>query len=226
MPHVGKDIYCRYDQTAMSDALEAVKCGMPVRKAAERFGVPLSTLSDRVTGKKSLNVQLGRRTAIPLEVENCMAEKAMDLASKGFGIGRKQMVARAATLCRQMNAKTPFKNGVPGKDWWAGFRRRHPQVVLRKAEKLSTVRSRMLNPVTVGNYMKELHSYATFSPTHIWNMDETGINLEHQPTRVIARQGANSVPGRIGNSRENVTLVPLVIRCLQCSLLRGKHLDL
>ncbi|CAG2185477.1 unnamed protein product [Mytilus edulis] len=86
-----------------------------------------------------------------------------------------------------MDLKTPFKNGIPGKDWWKGFKNRHPEVVIRKPEKLSTVRSRMLNATVVGNYFKELQTVTEeLSPTSIWNMDETGINLEHQPAGVLA----------------------------------------
>ena len=106
-----------------------------------------------------------------------------------------------------------FKHGVPGKDWWAGFRRGNPDVVLRKAEKLSTVRSRMLNQIDVGSYMVELRRITkehNLSPTEIWNMDETGLSLEHQPTRVVARQGIKAVPVRTGDSRQNITFLPCI----------------
>ncbi|MEW8544909.1 MAG: helix-turn-helix domain-containing protein [Candidatus Thiodiazotropha sp.] len=213
MPHVGKGVYAQYDPTKFADAIEAVREGMSVRKAAKAYGVPRSTLSDRITGRVSEDAVLGKSPVIPVDIEKEMASRAMDLAEKGFGIGRKQMIARAGTLCRQMGVKTSSKSGLPGKDWFKGFKRRNPALVLRKAEKLSTVRSRMLNPVTTGKYMLDLrHTIYNDSlpPTSIWNMDETGINLEHQPTRVLARQGTKTVPGRTGNTRENITFLPCI----------------
>lgn len=210
MPHTGKGVYGQYDHSRMSDALAAVQGGLSIRKVAKQFQIPRSTLSDRVTGKRPETLQFGRKPVIPLDVEKQMAEKAMNLASQGFGIGRKQLIARASTLCKQLEIQTPFKNGIPGKDWWCAFKRRNPTVTLRKTEKLATVRSRMLNSVTVGKYMLDLHQLTKLPPSSVWNMDETGISLEHQPTRVVARQGSKCVPGRVANSRENVTLLPCI----------------
>lgn len=211
MPHSGKGIYGQYDQDNLKKALDAVRNGqMSVRKAASSFKVPKSTIGDRISGRKPDPLQLGSKPVIPAEIEKSIADRAMDLAAQGFGIGRRQLIARTATVCKDLKLQTPFKNGIPGKDWWDGFKRRNPTVVLRRPEKLSTVRSRMLNAVTVGNYMKELKGFSNLNPTSIWNMDETGINMEHQPTRVVARQGSKSVPGRVSNSRENITFLPCV----------------
>lgn len=41
----------------------------------------------------------------------------------------------------------------------------------------------------------------------IWNLDETGIIMEHTPSSVIAKRGSKSVPGRTSNSRESITVV-------------------
>ncbi|CAG2186710.1 unnamed protein product [Mytilus edulis] len=60
----------------------------------------------------------------------------------------------------------------------------HPEVVIRKPEKLSTLRSRLLNATVVCNYFKELQTVLQeLTPTSICNMDETRNNLEHQPAR-------------------------------------------
>lgn len=41
-------------------------------------------------------------------------------------------------------------------------------------------------------------------------MDETGKQFEHRPTTVVARKGVKSLPGRTGNSKENVTILACV----------------
>ena len=58
------------------------------------------------------------------------------------------------------------------------------EIVLRKPEKLSNIRAR--------------------------NMDETGMPMEHSPSNVCIRKGTRSVPGRVSNSRESVTVVVCV----------------
>lgn len=44
----------------------------------------------------------------------------------------------------------------------------------------------------------------------IWNADETGKGFEHNPSNVVARKGAKNIPGRTGNSRENITILACV----------------
>jgi hypothetical protein len=86
-------------------------------------------------------------------------------------------------------------------------------VTLRKPEPLSTTRARMMNRVVVSNYFSDLFrviSENQLSPDRIWNADETGKQFEHRPTSVVARKGSRSVPGRTGNSRENVTILACV----------------
>ena len=43
-------------------------------------------------------------------------------------------------------------------------------------------------------------------PEHIWNCDETNIQLEHKPKAVVGRKGSN-VPGRVANSKESVSIL-------------------
>lgn len=57
--------------------------------------------------------------------------------------------------------------------------------------------------------LKELQTVLQeLTPTSIWNMDETRNNLEHQPARVLARRVGYTIPGRVGNTRGNITLLP------------------
>ncbi|CAC5410897.1 unnamed protein product [Mytilus coruscus] len=41
-------------------------------------------------------------------------------------------------------------------------------------------------------------------------MDETGLSLEHRPSKVLAAEGIRSVPRKTGNSREGVTILPCI----------------
>lgn len=212
MPRIGKHIYSQYGPEKMVNALQAVRSGeMSIREASVQFDVPKSTLADRVSGKYSVDTKPGKKPVIPGDVETKMVNKVMGLAEQGFGVSRRQMLGRAATVCSQLKLKNNFKDGVPGMDWLAGLRRRHPVLVLRKPEKLATVRSRMLNPIKAGRYFVDLYKYSKdLSPTEIWNMDETNLNMEHRPVKVLASVGARSVPGRTGNTREGVTVLPCV----------------
>lgn len=70
-----------------------------------------------------------------------------------------------------------------------------------------------MNPTTVGNYfcaLNALYDQHHLTPSQIWNADETGIRLEHQPSRVVARAGMKSVPGRTGNNKESMTMMACI----------------
>ena len=41
-------------------------------------------------------------------------------------------------------------------------------------------------------------------------MDETGVQMEPRPTGVVACKGTRAIPGRVSNSRENITIVTCV----------------
>lgn len=216
MPHKGKNIRSQYDKNNLKQAVGAVQSGtMSVREAAQQFGIPRSTIYDRVSGRVSMDTSPGKQTVFPKEVENKLATNIKEAASMGIGLSKQQIIAKAARLAQSINLRTPFRNGVPGKDWAEGFLKRHPDISLRSQTPLSTVRSRMLNKVVTSNYFMELSNIVSRlnvkeKPEAIWNMDETSVSLCHRPTKVYAQKGARNIPGRVSNSRETLTVVACI----------------
>ena len=195
----------KYSQENLTKAVDAVKSRqMSVRKAAAWYHVPKSTIQDQVSGKVAPGAKAGAQPVFPKEVEDCISAKIKEAAQSGFGVSRMQLAAKAAQIARQMRIKTPFRNGVPGKDWISAFRKRHPDLSLRSPTALSTVRARMLNETVTNKYFQELGT--TLSdlgllnhPERIWNMDETSVPLTHKPSKVLAATGLKNIPGRVGN---------------------------
>ena len=93
--------------------------------------------------------------------------------------------------------------------------KRHQDLSIRKPEKLTTTRTRMLNPVVVTNYFNDLDALLykldlKDKPDQIWNCGETGKNFEHRPVKVIAAKGEKSVVGRTSASSSNITIMACV----------------
>ncbi|CAG2188941.1 unnamed protein product [Mytilus edulis] len=189
----------KYGKENLENAIKSIKDGVySYRRASQVFGVPKTTIIDHVSGRIELNAKPGRKPVIPIEMENVVARKVVEAANKGFGITKKQLQMKISRLCKLQKIETPFKRGIPGDDWWRGFKSRHPEIALRKPEKLSTSRSRMLNRVVVTKYFEDLGKVITdnnLTAATIWNMDETGKQFEHNPTNVCARKGSRNVPG-------------------------------
>lgn len=98
----------------------------------------------------------------------------------------------------------------------AGFQKRHPDISLRIPTPLNNVRARMLNKEVTNKYFNDLNEVLSqlklkTEPKRIWNIDETNVSLTHKPSRVLAECSQRNVPGRVGNSRDGVSVLVCII---------------
>ncbi|XP_069109587.1 uncharacterized protein [Argopecten irradians] len=215
MPRKKKDIYRKYPLESLEKAVDAVHGGMSIRKASSKFSIPRSTILDHAQGRVSSGAKMGRPAALSEEVEANIVKQALDASEKGFGLSRGMLMAKTGRVVKALKLRTPFKNNVPGTMWWRGLKQRHPELVIRKPEKLSSCRSSMMNPVIIRKYFNDLSDTITKlglaqSPARIWNADEKGFQMEHSPVSVCARKGSRSLPGRTSNSRESISTLACV----------------
>jgi hypothetical protein len=159
---------------------------------------------------------MGRKPALPKEVENKIVSTLKEAAKQGIRISRQQLLRRTGALCKRLRV-SPFKKICPSKDWWSGVKKkkRHPELSIRKAEKLGTSRAIMANSVVINNYFNDLENWLTSldlndKPCQIWNFDEMGQSFEHYPIRVIADKGSRNVVGKTSNSKTNITIMARV----------------
>jgi len=214
--HTKRGKTLNYDQEALDRAVEEVQAGrMSVRFASKTYAVPKSTIGDRLSGKHSLKVQHGRPPALPRAVEEIIVKSVKTAAKLGMGLSRKQIMRRTQVLCKRMGLGQSYANFKAGKDWFQGLMNRFPDIVLRKPEKLSSIRASMLNPEVVSNYCQALHNIISKNELHvhperIWNCDETGFNFEHSPVNVVAERGERCVLSRTSSKSSNVTVMACV----------------
>ena len=220
----GKNL--QYSKQNLENAVIAVQCGESIRQASVKYGIPKSTIGDRISGRFDISKPIvhGRPPAIPNEIEKKIVESVKMAAKMGVGLSRKQILARTHILCKQIKIQTTYDNFKAGKDWWVGVKRRHPEITLRKPKKLSTVRARMLNPSVVDNYFKDLEKVISelgINGNEIWNCDETGLNFEHTPPKIVTERGSTSVVGKTSQKSSNLTIYlwPVsMLRVAQCPL--------
>jgi hypothetical protein len=72
-----------------------------------------------------------------------------------------------------------------------------------------------MNPVHVAKYFKTLKEVLSQHklegvPERFWNMDETGMVLEHKPTKIIACRGSKHLHSRTSGNRELITVIATV----------------
>ena len=199
----GKTI--QYSNEQLEKAVIVVKNGaMSLRKAAELHQVP---------GRFGLDVKPGRKPVLPKAVEEKIVDTVKLAAKSGMGVTRKGLLKRTRTLCKRLKIETPmFKKGIPGNAWWERVKKRHPELTIRKPEKLGSNRARALNgPITssyyeyLGSLLDELN--LKDKPDSIWNMDETSLRFEHDPVKVISEKRVRNVVGKTSENRTNMTIL-------------------
>lgn len=127
----------------------------------------------------------------------------------GFGLSKRQFLAKTGGVVKQLKLKTSFRDGIPGKDWFLNLKKRHPEISIKKPQKLSVTRAKSMNKQVIDEYFELLKSKLDelkVQPNQIWNCDETNMQLEHTPKSVVGRKGSN-LPGRVSNSKESVSVL-------------------
>jgi hypothetical protein len=58
------------------------------------------------------------------------------MAKIGYGQTRQQLLSAVKKVLDQDGRQTPFKNNLPGKDWFYAFMKRHPEIAPHTPQKL------------------------------------------------------------------------------------------
>ncbi|XP_052281215.1 uncharacterized protein LOC127878723 [Dreissena polymorpha] len=194
----------------MDDAVMAVNGGMSVRRAAEQFNVPKSTLSDRLTGKVKVDSVWGKKPRLSAVDEGALISAATARADKGLGFSKSNFM-RFVGVFADENGKS-FENGRPSDMWWRNLKARHPNFSLRCPEPTAANRHAAMTRSRIHSYFQDLKGVLEKynfdkTPERIWNMDETGVQMSHKPVKVIASKGSRTVHGRASISRETTTVI-------------------
>ena len=83
---------------------------------------------------------------------------------------------------------------MAGNAWWEGLKKCYPELSRQKNKKLGTNRAQALNGTVTSSYFDYLRSLLgelnlKDAPDRIWNPNETGLRIEHNPVKVICEKG-------------------------------------
>ena len=193
----------------MALAVEAVQeKKYTIREAAAAYHVPRSTVGDRVSGRIQMGAKSGPATYLTAYEEKELVDFLIGCARIGFARTRKQVMTLVCTvMIKKGNNDAPITNG-----WWDSFMKRHPQLTLRTPEKLAYVRGIMGNKEVIGAYFDLLEETLSKNgildkPAVIFNVDKTGMPLDHKPEKAIAEKGARIVTAHTSGDKTNITVI-------------------
>ena len=200
----------QWSEESMLAALTSVRDGTPVLTAATLHGVPRSTLHDRVTGKVKHGTNPGPKPYLNKTEETELSDFLVDVAKAGYGKSRKQIMSIAENVAKDKGVLK--KNKKVSHGWYRRFMARRPSLSLRKGDATANVRMDCLNEETIQTYFNLLkdilleHGLMDL-PGQIYNVDETGIPLDHRPPKVVTRKGQKKVRSHTSGNKSQITII-------------------
>ena len=136
----------QWSNEKMEQAIKAVDGGMSITMASSTFSVPRKTLDDRIKGKVVHGTNPGPCTALSYEEEKSLTEYLVYMANSGFPLTRTMVRAFTWEIAKRSNTDSRFNpNFGPGEHWWRLYKKRHPELTLRKVDMLQRSRAEALN---------------------------------------------------------------------------------
>lgn len=180
---------CLYDATNLQRAFHSTQNGISVYRASRLYGIPESTLRDRTRGNVKVDARPGGDTLFAEEEEKQLVEHVKYMSSIGYGYTKLNVQYLAADFAVSCDKKCSSDRPLSD-NWFYGFLKRWPGLKVAKPQKLSLLRAQYASREVIDAYFKELSTIMTVNnlkdkPERLYNMDETGINTEHAPPKIV-----------------------------------------
>ncbi|XP_057662210.1 uncharacterized protein LOC130897395 [Diorhabda carinulata] len=199
----------KWTEKNMQKAVEdVINKKMGVNEASRLYEIPSRTL-------RRSKQRIGRPSELGYENELKLVAHIKKLESIGFPLEPSRLQSIAYDFAENLRLPHRFNNEKKsaGWDWFQGFMKRHPDLSKRKAEGLSLARASGMNRQDVDKYFEMLLKVLTDNdliskPERIYNMDESGIQVNNKTGRVIASKSAKCVNTVTSTEKgENISLI-------------------
>ncbi len=115
-------------------AMEAVKAGrFGVNEAARMYGLPSSTVKDRLGGRVVHGTNPGRRPFLTQEEEKFLTDHLVHIAQLGYGKTRRQVLNMVEIVAREKGIM-PQDHKRLSRGWFRRFMERNPTLSLRRGD--------------------------------------------------------------------------------------------
>ena len=200
----------RWSNENMIAALEAVKKGTPVLRAALMYEIPKQTLYDRVNGRVKHGTLPGPKPYLSKREESELAEFIVSVAAKGYGKTRQQIKGIAENCAHEKGVLSKEKRISDG--WFNRFMDRQSHLSLRRGDATAAVRMDCVSKESMDSYFQLLKGVLdehglSDNPSCIYNVDETGMPLEPRPPKIVTVRGQKKVRVRTSGNKAQITVV-------------------
>lgn len=172
--------------------------GRKLRESARAYGVPVSTLRDRIKSGNTKTPKLGRNPTFSEAHEKEFKDQVLLLARCFYGITSLELRRLVFEFAEINNIKNDFNKSsrMAGPDWLVSFLRRNPTVSVRTPQATSLNRILGFNYTEVKLFYSNLTTVMDkykFDGSRIYNYDETGISTVQKPGKILAPKGVKQL---------------------------------
>jgi hypothetical protein len=166
-----------YTEESMQSAVADIRNGVftSIRACAKAYGVPRSTLTDRLAHRDTLAITHQRQQRLTPEQEAFIVDWILIEDSAGCPPTHARVRDMAARVLAMNGDTAPL-----GKKWVSGFLQRNPRVASRIGRSIERARSAAANQEDVRAFLDLYNTTCkqlSIPPADTWNIDETGIAI-------------------------------------------------
>lgn len=178
-----------------------------MRKATLHYGVPKSSLGDRISGRVEPGSVSGPTKDLSTKDEAELVRFLSWCATIGYAKSRKDVLTLVQRILDSRGVQRTVTNG-----WWESFCKRHPTLMLCTAIPLSMARTRASDPEMMSRYFDLLEqtledNNLVGKPGRVFNMDKTGMPLDPKPPKVVVERGGTACAVGSGTSPRSLLWV-------------------
>ena len=194
----------------MLGAMAAVQNkGSSINRSAKLFGVPLSTLKDRLSGRVVHGVKPGPVPYLSPEEEDEVVDYVLDACAIGYGKTRRQLKCIVENVAIE---KDILRGSHVTDGWLTRFKQRHPRMSLRCGDATAHIRMTAVSEENMLHYFSLLKNCLEENdlinhPERIYNMDETGVPLDPKPPKVFCQKGQKKVRYSSSGNKSQITVL-------------------
>ena len=193
-------------------ACDAVRVdGYTYRRAELEYGVPKSTIRDRISGRTLPGATSGPERYLTEEEEKELTHFIKECAKVGYAKTRKQIIAIVDQAVK--DKRGPDSSITAG--WWYSFKSRHPHLSIRTAEQLAYSRAVAQDQTVLDHYFELLERTLVENeliglPSRIFNVDESGFPLQGHQSTIIAEKGCKHPTTVTTGDKAQITVIACV----------------
>ncbi|XP_066583775.1 tigger transposable element-derived protein 6-like [Prorops nasuta] len=202
---------------------------MKIRRVAKDFGLCHMTLARYLKkrkialdeGKSIDSVTIGyrpNRQVFDKQQEKILTDYIIKCSQIYYGLTPEDIRKIAYECALKYHIEMPQSwriNKEAGVDWFTAFLKRHNSMIsIRIPEATSLSRATSFNKTNIDNFFTKLTSIIDkykLTPSHIWNVDETGVTTVQKPRKIIATKGAKQVGSVTSAERGSLVTVCVAV---------------